>query len=298
MGFRPASTVWSNTETDSPEHRLMTGSSRTPPNPRPTTTGNQTDTVQALDRGLRLLRLLARHEQGALLTELAKELALAASTTHRLLATLQQAGFAELDEDTGFWRVGVETVPVGSAYLRGRDLVSLARPLMRQLTETSGETSNLAIRREVFAVYLSQVESNAMVRAFSRIGDRVPLTCSGVGLALLSRTPEAELNQLIAEAGLPVKTEKSIRSRAQLDTALGEARKRGFVIDDEAQVPGMRCVAAPFYDTWGEVAAAISISGPSSRLTPERLPELGRLVADTASRITERLGGKPVKETV
>ena len=276
----------------------MTGSSRTPPTPRPTTTGNQTDTVQALDRGLRLLRLLARHEQGALLTELAKELALAASTTHRLLATLQQAGFAELDEDTGFWRVGVETVPVGSAYLRGRDLVSLARPLMRQLTETSGETSNLAIRREVFAVYLSQVESNAMVRAFSRIGDRVPLTCSGVGLALLSRTPEAELNQLIAEAGLPVKTEKSIRSRAQLDTALGEARKRGFGSDDEAQVPGMRCVAAPFYDTWGEVAAAISISGPSSRLTPERLPELGRLVADTASRITERLGGKPVKETV
>lgn len=260
---------------------------------RPGGSGVQTDTVQALDRGLRLLRLLSQHEQGAQLTDLARALTLPASTTHRLLATLQQAGFAELDEDTSLWRVGVETVPIGSAYLRGRDLVSLARPLMHQLTEASGETSNLAIRREAFAVYLSQVESRAMVRAFSRIGDRVPLTCSGVGLALLSRAAEGELDQLLAEAGLPVKTEKSIRTRAQLDQALGEARRAGYVIDDEAQVPGMRCVAAPFFDTWGEVAAAISISGPSSRLTPERLPELGRLVADTAARITGRLGGKP-----
>ncbi|MCK8514760.1 IclR family transcriptional regulator [Methylonatrum kenyense] len=270
----------------------MTGNSPASTRPRATVAGTQTDTVQALDRGLRLLRLLAKHEQGALLTDLAKELTLPASTAHRLLATLQQAGFAELDEDTGLWRVGVETVPVGSAYLRGRDLVSLARPLMRQLTDASGETSNLAIRRKAFAVYLSQVESRAMVRAFSRIGDRVPLTCSGVGLALLSRASESELDALIAEAGLPVKTEKSIRSRYQLDRALIEARHNGYVIDDEAQVPGMRCVAAPFFDTWGEVAAAISISGPSSRLTAERLPELGRLVADTAARITERLGGK------
>ncbi len=250
------------------------------------------DTVQALDRGLRLLRLLSHQEQGALLTDLATELGLAASTTHRLLATLQQAGFAELEDETGLWRVGVETVPVGSAYLRGRDVVSLARPLMRQLTEASGETSNLAIRREAFAVYLSQVESRAMVRAFSRIGDRVPLTCSGVGLALLSRAEPEQLDQLVAEAGLPVKTGKSIGNRAQLDRALDDARRDGYVIDDEAQVPGMRCVAAPFFDTWGEVAAAISISGPSSRITPERLPELGRLVADTAARITERLGGR------
>lgn len=253
------------------------------------------DTVQALGRGLRLLRLLSHQEQGALLTDLATELGLAASTTHRLLATLQQAGFAELEDETGLWRVGVETVPVGSAYLRGRDVVSLARPLMRQLTEASGETSNLAIRREAFAVYLSQVESRAMVRAFSRIGDRVPLTCSGVGLALLSRAEPEQLDQLVAEAGLPVKTGKSIGNRAQLDRALDEARRDGYVIDDEAQVPGMRCVAAPFFDIWGEVAAAISISGPSSRITPERLPELGRLVADTAARITERLGGKSTR---
>ena len=259
---------------------------------RTSATDAPVDTVQALDRGLRLLRLLSHQEQGALLTDLATELGLAASTTHRLLATLQQAGFAELEDETGLWRVGVETVPVGSAYLRGRDVVSLARPLMRQLTEASGETSNLAIRREAFAVYLSQVESRAMVRAFSRIGDRVPLTCSGVGLALLSRAEPEQLDQLVAEAGLPVKTGKSIGNRAQLDRALDDARRDGYVIDDEAQVPGMRCVAAPFFDTWGEVAAAISISGPSSRITPERLPELGRLVADTAARITERLGGR------
>lgn len=259
---------------------------------RPTGADSSHDTVQALDRGLRLLVALSREEHGVLLTDLARHLGLAASTTHRLLATLQQAGFAELEQDTGLWRVGVQAVPVGSAYLRGRDFVTLARPLMRKLTEDSGETSNLAIRRDDAAVYLSQVESRAMVRAFSRIGDRVPLTCSGVGLALLSRSTHEEVDALVERAGLPVKTDKSIRTPEALHQALTTARERGFVIDDEAQVPGMRCVAAPFFDTWGEVAAAISISGPSARITPERVDELGRLVADTAAAITKRIGGK------
>ncbi|MEX0730095.1 MAG: IclR family transcriptional regulator [Aquisalimonadaceae bacterium] len=250
------------------------------------------DTVQALARGLGLLEVLAANAHGVLLTDLARQANLAASTTHRLLTTLERAGFAELEEPAGLWRVGVKTVSVGSAFIRGRDMVNQARSYMRDLTEKSGETSNLAIERDDAAVYLAQVESSAMVRAFSRLGDRVPLTCSGVGLALLSRKSEPELSALITRAGLPALTANSIHSRAALLKALDKVRRQGYVIDDEANVAGMRCVAAPLFDAWSDVVAAISISGPSGRLTPDRLDGLGRLVADTAAAITTRIGGR------
>lgn len=250
-------------------------------------------TVQALHRGLALLAALAQEPRGVLLTDLAKRVGLAASTTHRLLATLEQAGFAELDEATGLWSVGVRNVSVGSAFLRGRDFVALARPFMRTLTDSSGETSNMAIRRDDAAVYISQVESTAMVRAFSRLGDRVPLTCSGVGLALLTMHSEEEISALLHRTGLPSFTPKSIDTPAKLKETLALARARGYVIDDEAHALGMRCVAAPFFDAQGETVAAVSISGPTARLTEHRALELGSLVARTARDITERIGGQP-----
>ncbi len=250
-------------------------------------------TVQALNRGLGLLAALAQEPQGVLLTDLAKRVGLAASTTHRLLATLEQAGFAELDDMSGLWRVGVRTVSVGSAFLRGRDFVALARPLMRGLTDASGETSNMAIRRDDAAVYISQVESSAMVRAFSKLGDRVPLTCSGVGLALLTMESEDDISALLHRTGLPSFTPKSIDTPAKLREVLALGRSRGYVIDDEAHALGMRCVAAPFFDVHGETVAAVSISGPTARLTENRALELGSIVARTAREITDRIGGRP-----
>lgn len=259
--------------------------------------GEQT-TVQALDRGLRLLSVLALQPQGILLTDLAKRVGLAASTTHRLLTTLQHNEFAELDDATGLWRVGVGTVSVGGAFLRGRDVVAIARPHMRQLTEQSGETSNLAIRRDDRAVYINQVESSATIRAFSKLGDRVPLTCSGVGLALMMMDTQQEIDALLHRTGLPAFTTKSIDTPEKLEHSLRLGRERGFVVDDEAHALGMRCVAAPIFDASGDTLAAVSVSGPTARLSESRVLELGTLVAQIARSITHRLGGTtPTAET-
>lgn len=264
---------------------------------RASTPGEQT-TVQALDRGLRLLSALAQQPQGILLTDLAKRVGLAASTTHRLLTTLQHSEFAELDDATGLWRVGVGTVSVGGAFLRGRDVVAIARPHMRQLTEQSGETSNLAIRRDDRAVYINQVESSATIRAFSKLGDRVPLTCSGVGLALMMMDTEQEIDALLHRTGLPAFTAKSIDTPEKLEHSLRLGRERGFVVDDEAHALGMRCVAAPIFDASGDTLAAVSVSGPTARLSESRVLELGTLVAQVARSITHRLGGTtPTAET-
>lgn len=264
---------------------------RTGRHPRGTSSDGQ-GTVQTLSRGLALLNCLASEPRGLLLTDIARRVGLAPSTTHRLLATLERNDFAELEEHTGLWRVGAATVAVGSAFIRGRDFVALARPYMRQLSGRSGETSNLAIERDLAAVYVAQVESSATIRAFSRLGDRVPLACSGVGLALLSAHPQEEVEIIIHEAGLPQYTDNSIVSLEALQVVLRQARERGYVVDQEYHVQGMRCVAAPFFDGNGEPLAAISLSGPAERLTAEKADELGELVARTSREITKRIGGR------
>ncbi|MCH8505468.1 MAG: IclR family transcriptional regulator [Ectothiorhodospiraceae bacterium] len=252
------------------------------------------DTVQALSRGLQLLECLASEPRGLLLTDLARRVGLAPSTTHRLLATLMRNGFAELHKGSGLWRVGATNVALGNAFIRGRDFVALARPYMRQLSSESGETSNLAVERDQFAVYVAQVESSATIRAFSRLGDRVPLTCSGVGLALLTAWSPAEVDLLVESQGLHAHTDKSIVQADTLHSVLDQGRKQGYVVDDEFHVRGMRCVAAPFFGGNGEALAALSLSGPASRLTGDKARDLGALVAETATEISRRIGGAAI----
>lgn len=251
------------------------------------------DTVKSLHRGLRLLQALAGVEGGMSLTELAEHVDLAPSTTHRLLNTLLRSGFVEVDESTGTWRVGVQALAVGNAFLKGHDFVSLSRPFLRRLTEASGETSNLAVENGGHAVFLSQVECRAIVRAMARPGDRTPLTCSGVGQALLACMGTERVDELIRQHGLPCHTPKTITTPDQLHRALAQTREQGWALDDEAQALGMRCVAAPFFNAYGEAVAAISVSGPTPRISDARIPVLGDLVARTATGITQRIGGRP-----
>ncbi len=251
------------------------------------------DTVKSLHRGLRLLQTLAGEEAGMTLTELADHVELAPSTTHRLLNTLLRSGFVEVNETTGLWSVGVQALAVGNAFLKGHDFVSLSRPFLRKLTDGSGETSNLAVENGGHAVFLSQVECRAIVRAMARPGDRTPLTCSGVGQALLACMSPDRVEELIRQHGMPCYTPKTVTTPDQLHQTLALARERGWALDDEAQALGMRCVAAPFFNAYGEAVAAISISGPTPRISDARIPVLGDLVARTAAEITRRIGGRP-----
>ncbi|ABI56667.1 IclR family transcriptional regulator [Alkalilimnicola ehrlichii MLHE-1] len=252
-------------------------------------------TVKSLHRGLRLLQALARVEAGMTLTELADHVDLAPSTTHRLLNTLLHSGFVEVEESTGVWHIGVQALAVGNAFLKGHDFVSLSRPFLRRLTEASGETSNLAVENGGHAVFLSQVECRAIVRAMARPGDRTPLTCSGVGQALLACMSQERVEELIRQHGLPCYTPKTVTTPDQLHQTLARTRQRGWALDDEAQALGMRCVAAPFFNAYGEAVAAISISGPTPRISDARIPVLGDLVARTAAGITHRIGGRPAR---
>ncbi|MDX1512850.1 MAG: IclR family transcriptional regulator C-terminal domain-containing protein [Gammaproteobacteria bacterium] len=248
--------------------------------------------VQSLSRALSLLEHLASAERGISLTDLSKRAHLAPSTVHRLLATLEQQGFAELDADRGLWVVGVRAFAVGNAFLAHRDFVATARPLMRHLMEESGESVNLGILEDGEVVFLSQVQCREMMRMFVRLGGRVPAHASGVGKALLSAFPESRVDAILEKRGLTRFTDNTIDTRAILREDLTRARQRGYAIDDEEHAVGLRCVASTIHDEFREPIAAISLSGPRARITDERVDVLGRLVRDTANRITAALGGR------
>jgi IclR family transcriptional regulator, acetate operon repressor len=247
--------------------------------------------VQSLTRALDLLEVVAVSDRGIGLTELAKATELAPSTAHRLLKSLQQRRFVHHDAERSLWFIGVQAFSIGAAFLRTRNVVAAARPVMRWLMETSGESVNLAVLDEAEAVYLAQIECQAMMRALARPGGRAPLHCSGVGKALLAALPQAQLAPLVARIPFTRYTEHTIADGAKLRAALVEARAQGYAVDNEEFALGLRCVAAPITDEHGEAIAAISCSGPSARITDARLCELGGLTASAARQVTAELGG-------
>jgi len=247
--------------------------------------------TQALSRGLAVLEALAATEGGATLTTLAERLALPAPTAHRLLAMLAEAGYVQQGPG-GEWLVGVRAFRVGSAFLDHRNLVAQAYPFLKRLMEQSGETTNLAVMDGGEAVTVEQVPCRELMRMSTKLGARSPLHASGVGKAMLAAMDDAAVAGALAKRGLTRHTERTITSRDALSAELAATRERGYAVDAEEHAAGMCCVAAAIWDEHGQPWAAISLAGPTSRIGPARITQLGRLVCETAADLTNALGGQ------
>ncbi len=248
--------------------------------------------VQSLSRAFALLRLLAAHPAGISLSDAAQKLSLAPSTAHRLLTAMANERFVRHDNERSLWFVGVEAFRTGNAFLEDRDFVAIARPVMRKLMEKAQESVNFAVLDQDAVLYLSQVECRALMRALAYPGARAPLHCSGVGKALLAAMPEKDAAAIMERIELPALTGRTLTSHQALLDDLQATRERGFSYDDEEQAVGMRCVAAAVFDEHGWPMAALSLSGPSARMSDERILGLGRMVMDHAREITELVGGR------
>jgi IclR family acetate operon transcriptional repressor len=250
----------------------------------------QPGSVQALDRGLALLEIIAQAD-GLSLTSIAQRAGIAASTAHRILATLKAAGFVQCDESRGGYLIGVKAFKIGSAFLRNRKLVDVARGVLRDLLAAGGETANLGIENDGYVVFVSQLESHHAIRAFHRPGARGPMHASSLGKAMLAWLPEAGVAEILDRVGLPRLTDRTLIDREALIADLALTRERGWAVDDQEKADGMRCDGAPVFNEHGEVIGALSVSGPAVRMTHERLGELGPLVKRAAAELTDRVGG-------
>jgi IclR family acetate operon transcriptional repressor len=247
--------------------------------------------VKSLARALSILNALAESYEGLTLAALAKRLSLPPSTAHRLLTTLQRQRFVRFDSASMSWRIGVQAFTVGSAFAQSSDVVALAKPYMRRLMEQTGETINLYVLSGEGAVCMAQVQSPQMIRAISRPGGALGMHRSAAGKAMLAHMPNEQIADIVMKHGLPRATQHTIVSVKKLEADLARTRERGFAIDNEEFVLGLRCVAAPILDARGLAQAALSVAGPKARMSDERVSELGELVAAAAHATTLELGG-------
>ena len=253
----------------------------------------RSDTVQSLTRALSILNELAASERGLNLSETAARTSLAVSTAHRLLHTLQQKNFVHFNQDRGIWTIGLQAFIVGNAFLHVRDLSQTARPIMRELMESSGETVNLAVEDQGEAIYIDQTESFMTMRAIAKPGGRTAMHASGVGKALLANMSEEAVNRILMRHGMPKLTEKTLIEPEKLKRQLTDIREKGYAVDDEENAVGLRCIAAVICDETEKSVGAISLSGPAVRVREDMIAALGDAVKRAAERITLGLGGRP-----
>lgn len=238
-------------------------------------------------KALSLLELVAAHPN-LTLSELGRLAGVPAPTALRLLRALQEGSYVEADGD-GRYRLGSQCLVLGSTYLENFDLRVEARAELEHLAEETGETVHLGVPEGTEVIYVDKVETSHSVRMYSRVGAASPMYSTGIGKALLSRaTPE--MAAAVAAAGMPPRTHNTITDPQRLRQELELVRERGYAVDDIENEEGIRCAAAAVLQADGTPLAAVSVSGPATRITPERIPSLGEAVVRVADRLSERLG--------
>lgn len=245
--------------------------------------------VQSLNRAFDLLECLADAGGSLSLSQLAASTGLPLPTIHRLLRSLTSSGYVR-QAPSRRYALGGRLIRLGDA--ASRALGVWATPHLSQLVDEVGETANLAMLEGDAAVYVAQAPSAHVVRMFTEVGRRVMPHCTGVGKVLLSRLSDNEVHQILRRTGLPAQTEHTITTASQLIVELDRIRERGYAVDYGEQELGVRCVAVSVDGAPGNVA--ISVSGPSSRLTEQRVPE----IVPVLHRIAKELGNELRREIV
>lgn len=245
--------------------------------------------VQSLDRAVQLLRLLADGD-GLSLTALSRASGYAPSTVYRMLTTLQRHGVAEFDEAEQLWFTGVELFRMGASFLRRRKLAERGRTIIEELRIATGETANLAIAEKDAVVFVTQAECHQAIRAFFRPGTRAPYHASGVGKAILAFR-DVSTRQAVLSSDLVEFTPKTLVGRDALEADFALTRQRGYAIDDEERNLGMRCIAAPIFNEFGEPFGGVSVSGPTVQIDEAFVSRVGLLVVEASIALTKAVGG-------
>lgn len=249
----------------------------------------------ALHSGLDILEVLATESRGLGVSEVARRAGLDKGNTHRILRSLEGRGYVEQDALTKRYTASAFVLTLARTVLHGIDLVTAAQAEMQALSERTNESVHLAKRTRSGGVYVAQVRQPGRISVETEIGAQPIVHATATGKALYCQDSEDDL-VVVLDLPLMQFTERTVSSLTALHQELLLTRQRGYAIDDEELTLDVRCVAAPIFDTYGSVTACVGISGPTSRVTPERLGELGEEVRVAAITITNNVGGRlPMK---
>jgi DNA-binding IclR family transcriptional regulator len=246
--------------------------------------------TQAVDRAAQLLIRVVHSGDSITFTELTAACGLAKSTTSRLLMALERNGLVRRDGDGGF-RPGEVFVSYARRGGAEAGLVSVAQPFLDRLGAATGETVNLGVASGRMVEQIAQVDSRYLIGGTNWIGLSVPLHCAALGKALLAHGAAS-----LAPGRLEQRTARTITSRAALAADLATVRDRGYAVTDEELEPGLVAVAAPVFGGTAAAVAALSVSGPATRLTRDQIPRVAAQCVTQARALSAVLGHRPQRE--
>ncbi|MFL5481060.1 MAG: IclR family transcriptional regulator [Gemmatimonadaceae bacterium] len=244
--------------------------------------------TRAVVRAVTVLKALGRSSSAYGITELGTATGLSKATVFRLLGALENEGMVARDGVNGAYRLGPEIITLGASALSTTDLREVAHQELLRLTDDSGETSTLEILTGGDVLVVDEVQGKFLFSATPEIGRRWPIHATSTGKILLAfsepRRPLPRLTRF---------SKRTIVTRTELERELARVKQHGYAFAVDELEPGLVAMAAPIRNHLGYVAAAISINGPGSRLTPKRRRELLSGLCEAATRVSRRLGAAP-----
>ena len=223
-------------------------------------------------------------------SDISRDLGFAKSTVHDIISTLESQGIVVKDPELLTYGLGWRLFELGRMAQENMELRKIARGPLERLHRILDETVHLTVLDNGEVLYVDVFESSKRLRTYSVIGVRAPMHCTSVGKAMMAYMDDAQIDRVIDQYGMARFTDRTITDRALLGEELRRVRSQGYAVDDIEHEPGVRCVGAAIHDHAGAVFASISISGPTARITSNRVTELGKLARETADEVSSRLG--------
>jgi DNA-binding IclR family transcriptional regulator len=228
-------------------------------------------------------------------SEISRRLEIPKSSATYILRALEQTGYLRRERGTGKYRLGVKVLSLARGVEIGVDLREAARPVLKRLVERSGLTAHLAVIDQTDAVYIDKVDSPGFIKMDTWVGKRMDVHSTAVGKAIVANLPRAESAALVKGRPLKKKAPKTITSHAALAHDLERTRARGYALDDEENSRGARCVAAPVFDGFGKVVAAVGVSGTISQIDRASIRKTAEIVTEAAHEISKQMGYSPTR---
>jgi IclR family transcriptional regulator, pca regulon regulatory protein len=249
---------------------------------------------QSLERGLAVLSAFKPDRPALGISELAHELGLTRSTTHRYVATLASLRYLEQDQATRRYRLGPRVLDLGFSMLGSLELREIAGPHLRWLTDTTGHTSNLGIRDDTDVILIDRVRGRPgryhHLENNLHVGSRLPTYCSATGKALLAFLPGPDIDQILDRIDLVQRGPRTLTDKKSLLTELDQVRRTGIAVNDEELDSALRAIAVPVRARSGEVVAAVNVAIPWSPVTmSELVSHVGSALKETAEQIAVRV---------
>ena len=251
---------------------------------------NRNKSIQVLERCFTIMEEIARQQGETSLNNLHKQLNIPHSTIHRVLSSLIQLGYVEQNMDNGRYRLGLKILPLSGTVLENLDLRKVGKSYLRGLTKELREASHLAVLDHDEVVFIERTDYQESEKYSSPIGHRASVHATAAGKILLSEMAHQDIIDILRKKGMPAFTIHTVTDVETFIDQLATVRKSGYALDNEEAHLGKKCLAGPVRNHTGRIFAAISITGPAARLTPERIREIAPIIQKYGMELSVLLG--------